>query len=173
MNVSATNPISIADATPAWYLVHCKPRQDERAEENLLRQGYICYRPQHGRERVVKGRRLTIAESLFPGYLFIQLAADANWSPLRSTRGVNRIVSFGGVPLRLDDSLITHLQQRTAMTIKPELAAGDSVRITQGGFAELDAIFVSMDGEQRVILLLNMLNHEQKISMPLVSIIKN
>ncbi|WP_200868908.1 transcription/translation regulatory transformer protein RfaH [Pseudomonas brassicacearum] len=173
MNVSVTDPINIVDTAPAWYLVHCKPRQDERAEENLLRQGYTCYRPQHSYERVMRSRRLIITESLFPGYLFIQLAADANWAPLRSTRGVYRIVSFGGIPLRLDNSLIMHLQQRTAKAITPAFSAGDSVRITQGGFAELDAVFVSMDGEQRVVLLLNMLNRQQRISMPLVSIIKN
>lgn len=173
MNVTATATHCIADTAPAWYLVHCKPRQDERAEENLLRQGYACYRPQHSCERIVRGRRQIIAESLFPGYLFIQLAADANWAPLRSTRGVIRIVGFGGMPLRLDDSLVEHLQQRTAAPVKQALEAGDSVRITEGGFAELDAIFVAMDGEQRVILLLNMLNRQQQVSMPLMSVVKN
>ena len=173
MNVSAATTPCIAGTAPAWYLVHCKSRQDERAEENLLRQGYACYRPQHSCERIVRGRRQIIVESLFPGYLFIKLAADANWAPLRSTRGVIRIVGFGGIPLRLDDSLVEHLQQRTAAPVKPALEAGDSVRITEGGFAELDAIFVAMDGEQRVILLLNMLNRQHQISMPLVSIVKN
>lgn len=173
MNVSATNTIRIAGTAPSWYLVHCKPRQDARAEENLLRQGYICYRPQHNCERIVRGRRQINAESLFPGYLFIQLADDANWAPLRSTRGVNRVVGFGGMPLCLDNSLITHLQQRTTALIKPALKAGDSVHITEGGFAELDAIFVAMEGERRVILLLDLLNRQQQISMPLVSIVKN
>lgn len=158
---------------PAWYLVHCKPRQDERAEEHLVRQGYVCYRPKHSCERVVRGRRQAVVESLFPGYLFIQLAADANWAPLRSTRGVSRVVAFGGMPLRLDNSLIVQLQQRTAAPVKPALDAGDSVRITEGGFAELEAIFVAMDGEQRVLLLLNMLNRQQQISMPLANIVKN
>jgi transcriptional antiterminator RfaH len=173
MNLSATNTRCIADTAPAWYLVHCKPRQDERAEQNLLRQGYTCYRPQHSCERIVRGSRQIIAESLFPGYLFIQLAADANWAPLRSTRGVSRIVGFGGMPLPVDNSLIAHLQQRTASVVKPALESGDSVRITAGGFAELNAIFVAMDGEQRVILLLNMLNRQQQISMPLMSVVKN
>ncbi|MFZ3155515.1 transcription/translation regulatory transformer protein RfaH [Pseudomonas sp.] len=173
MNQSATNILCSVDTAPAWYLVHCKPRQDARAEEHLLRQGYTCYRPQHSCERIVRGRRQTVSESLFPSYLFIQLASDANWAPLRSTRGVSRIVAFGGMPLRLDNSLIAHLQQRTATIVKPALEAGDSVRITQGGFAELDAIFVAMDGEQRVLLLLNMLNRQQQISMPLTSVIKN
>ncbi|WPC06768.1 hypothetical protein SBP02_08490 [Pseudomonas benzenivorans] len=39
MNVSATNTISIAGTAQAKYLVDCKRRQDERAEESLLRQG--------------------------------------------------------------------------------------------------------------------------------------
>ncbi|MDA7088512.1 transcription/translation regulatory transformer protein RfaH [Pseudomonas sp. SA3-5] len=173
MNLSATNTRCIADTAPAWYLVHCKPRQDERAELNLLRQGYTCYRPQHSCERIVRGSRQIIAESLFPGYLFIQLASDANWAPLRSTRGVSRLVGFGGMPLRLDDRLIERLKQRTTASFKPALEAGDSVRITEGGFAELDAVFVTMDGEQRVILLLNMLNRQQQISMPLMSVVKN
>jgi transcriptional antiterminator RfaH len=173
MNLSATNTHCIADTAPAWYLVYCKPRQDERAEQNLLRQGYTCYRPQHSCERIVRGSRQIIAESLFPGYLFIQLAADANWAPLRSTRGVNRVIGFGGMPLPVDNSLIAHLQQRTDAPVKPAFEAGDSVRITEGGFAELNAIFVAMDGEQRVILLLNMLNRQQQISMPLMSVVKN
>jgi len=173
MNVLAANTTTMEGPAPTWYLVHCKPRQDERAEEHLLRQGYACYRPQHTCERVVRGRRVFVVESLFPGYLFIQLAADANWAPLRSTRGVSRIVAFGGMPLRLDNSLIVHLQQRAAVPVKPALEAGDSVRIAEGGFAELEAIFIAMDGEQRVLLLLNMLSRQQQISVPLVSIIKN
>jgi transcriptional antiterminator RfaH len=113
-----------------------------------------------------------VVESLFPGYMFIQMGLDANWAPLRSTRGVSRIVSFGETPLRLDDALIAHLQERAATVPRSELAPGDDVRITRVGFAELDAIFVSMDGEHRVILLLNMLSRQQKISVPIASIIR-
>ena len=173
MNVSTANTLDMANQAPHWYLVQCKPRQDERAEENLLRQGYACYRPQYSCERILRGRRQTIVESLFPSYLFIQLSADDNWAPLRSTRGVNRLIGFGGMPLPVDGSLIAHLQQRTATAVLPALEAGDSVRITAGSFAELDAIFMAMDGEQRVILLLNLLNRQQRISVPLASIAKN
>lgn len=172
MNKSTASTV-VAEQTPPWYLVHCKPRQDERAEENLLRQGYGCYRPQHSRERIVRGRRQTVFESLFPGYLFIQLTADANWAPLRSTRGVNRIVGFGSMPLPLDNGLIAHLQQREATAVEPAFEAGDSVRITAGSFAELNAIFMAMEGEQRVILLLEMLSRQQQISVPLLNIVKN
>ncbi|MDP3979373.1 MAG: transcriptional regulator [Pseudomonas sp.] len=89
-----------------------------------------------------------------------------------SLKQADSLLKFQG-PLQLDNSLIAHLQQRTPTAVKPALESGDSVRITAGGFAELNAIFVAMDGEQRVILLLNMPNHQQQISLPLVSIVKN
>nr|WP_298164594.1 transcription/translation regulatory transformer protein RfaH [uncultured Pseudomonas sp.] len=173
MNGYTASTFDSVEQASAWYLVHCKPRQDQRAEENLLRQGYGCFRPQHSCERIVRGRRQTVVESLFPGYLFIQLAINASWAPLRSTRGVNRVVGFGNMPLPLDNGLIAHLQQRTVTSVKPAFEVGDRVRITAGGFAELDAIFMAMEGEQRVILLLDMLNRQQQISVPLVSIVKN
>ncbi len=72
MNSSPTNPISIEDMPQAWCLVLCKFLQEARGEESLLRQGYSCYRPQHNCERMERGRRQIIAESLFPSYLFIK-----------------------------------------------------------------------------------------------------
>ena len=154
----------------AWYLVHCKPRQDERAEEHLMRQGYACYRPRLQRERLVRGRRQSVVESLFPGYLFIQLNPDSNWSPLRSTRGVNRLVRFGEYPLQVPSSLIDSLQERTPSEPQPLLQPGDRVRIVDGSFAELEAIFLSMDGEERVVLLMKLLNREHRLSLPLTSV---
>lgn len=156
-----------------WYLIQCKPRQDERAEENLLRQGYTCYRPRHTRERLLRGQRLKVEESLFPGYLFIQLSRLDNWAPLRSTRGVNRVVGFGDQPLAVAPDLVERLQQRCASApVDQSLEAGEKVRINKGPFAELDAIFLSMDGNERVILLMNLLHREQKVRVPLSSICK-
>jgi transcriptional antiterminator RfaH len=111
-------------------------------------------------------------ESLFPGYLFIHLRPEDSWAPLRSTRGVSRVVSFGGYPLEIPQRLIDSLQQRTPTEPQPLLQAGDRVRIVEGSFAELDAIFLNMDGEERVVLLMNLLNREQKLTLPLASVRK-
>lgn len=156
-----------------WYLIQCKPRQDERAEENLLRQGYTCYRPLHTRERLLRGQPQKVEESLFPGYLFIQLSRLDNWGPLRSTRGVSRVVGFGNLPLAVAPDLIERLQQRCAAAPRgTPLEVGEKVRIDKGPFAELEAIFLSMDGSERVVLLMNILHREQKVRVPLSSICK-
>jgi transcriptional antiterminator RfaH len=52
LNLFAAAP----DQTAGWYLVQCKSRQDERAQEHLVRQGYRCYRPQHSYQRIERGR---------------------------------------------------------------------------------------------------------------------
>src|SRR5690606_3337341 len=122
------------------------------------------------RERLVRGRRQHVVESPFPGDLFIQLHADANWPPLRSTRGVNRLGSFGRYPLQVPSTRIDSLQARAPAAPQPLLQPGDRVRIVDGSFAELEAIFLSMDGEERVVLLMKLLNREQKLTLPLASV---
>ncbi len=172
MNIRTAGDACSMRKGKAWYLVQCKPRQDERAEENLKRQGYEYFRPQCQRERLVRGSLQVQSESLFPGYLFIRLAADANWAPLRSTRGVSRLVGFGGMPLSVADELVAELQRRVEPLPEPALKPGDRVRIVTGSFAELDAIFLALDGEERVTLLMRLLHREHRLSLPLESIRK-
>lgn len=158
----------------AWYLVQCKASQDERAEINLLNQGYTCFRPTHRRERVLRGRRRVVCESLFPSYLFIQIGSDDSWAPLRSTRGVSRVVSFGGKPLPVRDELIAQFHEHDSVApVDVQFTCGERVRINEGPFVELEAIFLAMDGEERVVLLMNFLQREQRISMPLTGVSKH
>lgn len=154
-------------SSKAWYLVQCKPRQDERAEEHLTRQGYSCYRPRLLREVLTSGRKKLTDTSLFPGYLFIHLGQHDDWGPLRSTRGVARIVRFGSHPTPIPEQLIDELRKHEAAYTPGKLfSAGDRVRITAGAFADIEAMFLTMDGEERVVLLLNLLQREQRLSVP-------
>lgn len=155
--------------TSAWYLVQCKPRQDGRAEEHLIRQGYMCCRPMCDREKIVRGRRQVLSESLFPGYLFIQITDDAGWSPLRSTRGVSHVVKFGGKPLAVNDRLVSQFQSRDGV-LSIAFQAGDKVRILDGGFADVEAIFKAATGDERVVLLIKLLNRAQELTLPLKSV---
>ena len=160
---------------PRWYLIQCKPRQDFRAEENLTRQAFKCYRPTHNIERIQRGRRTTSVESLFPGYLFIQLdQLNDNWHPIRSTRGVNQLVTFGKQPIAVADELIDQLKQR--LSEKPQESVsfepGDRVRINSGNYKELEVIFLSRDGAERIVILLQLLHREHTLSIPISAIEK-
>lgn len=159
-------------AERSWYLLQSKPRQTDRALEHLERQGYSCYLPTHSVERIVRGKRQLSLEPLFANYLFIQLCENYdNWMPLRSTRGVSKLVRFGEYPLKVSEQIINSIRQREK-PIAQCFSKGDKVRITEGSFAELEAIFLAHDGEERAILLLNLLHRENLMHFPLSSLRK-
>lgn len=152
----------------AWYLLQCKPRQDARALVNLQNQNYRLFCPQIARIRTIGSTQAAQPEPLFPGYLFINIAAEDNWAPLRSTRGVSRLVSFDNKPAQVPDTIIAGLQERCRQPETPKLPArGDSVRITQGPLDMLEGIFLTMDAQQRVVILIQLLSRQQQVQLPL------
>ena len=155
-----------------WYLIHCKPNQDERALENLQRQRFECYRPTRPVQRNLQGRCYLAEESLFPRYLFIRLdRVNDNWAPIRSTRGVLQVVRFADSPLPVPDAIIDGIRTRLSDPgQEPYLKPGEGVRITEGAFAHLEAIFLSDDGDDRVAVLLNILHQTQQLVFPLSSV---
>lgn len=158
-----------------WYVIQTKPRQEERALEHLERQGYICYLPTVTVERPCPRSRFEVKEPLFPRYLFIQLdEIDSNWYPISSTRGVSQMVRCNHQPVPVADRIIDEIRQRTERPDfrLPYLQAGERVRITEGAFTDVEAIFLANDSEERVVLLMNILHQEQQVELPLRSIRK-
>lgn len=155
-----------------WYLVQCKPKQDMRALENLQRQGYECLLPLHKLERLQKGQWKTHEEPLFPGYLFIELDTLLdNWMPIRSTRGVSQIVRFGTHPLSVPPNIIERLRNNTP-AVDPAFIPGDKVIVEWGGVHGLEAIFITKDGNERVLILLNILQREVKVTVPVNGLVR-
>ncbi|WP_428480681.1 transcription termination/antitermination NusG family protein [Pseudomonas chlororaphis] len=161
LNIHDATSDSSAPQERTWYLIQCKPRQDGRAEEHLIRQGYQCSRPTCRSERSVRGQRQWLTESLFPGYLFINLPDNANWVPLRSTRGVSKVVGFGGRPLPVSDSLIVELQYRSAKAFTLTSNVDDKLSNCSGAFSELDVIFLTDDVNKRTLLFIDFVTRQQ------------
>lgn len=162
---------AISSELPHWYLLQCKPRQDERAHLNLLQQNYVVFHPQLVSQRILRGRRQRVLESLFPGYLFIQLSRDDNWAPLRSTRGVSRIVEFNHGPATVAEHVIEHLRARCSESsmsaLDESLKPGEPLQIISGPLSPLEGVFQALHGTDRVMILLQFLNREQSVCLPL------
>ena len=144
----------------AWYLVYSKPRQEERAWWNLDHQGYRCFLPMARFRRRRQRRYQTVVEPMFPRYLFIRLAAGVeDWSPIRSTTGVNGLVRFGTWPARVPDGLVETIRQGIEVghcDLAPEpLQPGERVRVLDGPFQSYEGIFRASRSEERVMILLD------------------
>lgn len=152
---------------PQWYLLQCKAQQQARAEWHLAEQNLECYSPVYPKKRVLKGKVEIRNEVLFPGYSFIKLRSDSNWAAVRSTRGVSRIVSFNGAPHPVPEELIEALKHRTAQVAEPAplFKQGEKVKITEGCFKHVDAIVKGVSADERIIVLLTVLQTVQAIKV--------
>lgn len=146
-----------------WYAVLCKPRGEEVAVTNLENQGYAVYLPRLlGRHRRM-GKWVERIEPLFPRYLFLRPQDETqSLAPVRSTLGVTSLVRFGGQPAVVSNELIEALRARqdpaagvhvSRTVFKP----GATVKFVEGPFSGLEGIFSKETGEERVMVLLDML----------------
>jgi transcriptional antiterminator RfaH len=153
-----------------WYLIHTKIRQEQLAMENLVLQNFECFLPQIQAEKLRQGHLQVVQEALFPRYLFIKLDTDLesqSWAPIRSTIGVCRLVTFGLIPAKINDDLVSAIRSQTE-TSEVQLRhfqTGQAVVVTEGPFAGLEAIYQIADGESRVLVLLNLMSKPVKMSI--------
>ncbi len=162
--------------TARWYLVYCKPRQEVVARRNLERQGYTTYVPLLRQTRRRKGRSTSVVAPMFPRYLFILLNHETdNWGPIRSTIGVVSVVRFGQTPAAVPNQLIEVLRAQAdgdgvQIWSPEEYQRGMKVRITDGGFAGYEGIFMARSGRDRVTVLLQVLGRHTRASVDLGAI---
>lgn len=161
-----------------WYLIHTKPRQEKCALQNLEQQGYACYLPLFSTEKLRQGQLSVAEEPLFPRYLFIRLDISnsaKSWSPIRSTKGVSRLVSFGLEPAKVDNGLVELLKSREALMQNQPLqlfTPGERVRLAEGAFAGIEGIYQMTNGESRVMVLIELLSKPVRLHVSPASLHK-
>ena len=160
----------------AWYAVHTKPRQEERARLNLAQQGYPCFLPLLTNEKLSRGKLVLKEEPLFPRYLFIELdtaRTGRGWSAIRSTLGVSGLVTFGSTPAKMSAHVIEALrayQQAGAQQPQRLFHQGDRLAIVDGPFAGLEAVYQLPSGEDRALVLIEWLGKQLPLQLPPASL---
>ena len=147
-----------------WVLIYTKARQEIKANENLQRQGFKTFLP-----LIAPTNRNSEFQPLvpvFPRYLFLQINFELdNWTSIKSSYGVSHIVMFAEKFTYIPNNIIELIQDKLndAGIYKEDVSIvdyqkGDPVSIKEGGFAGVDAMFLSKKSKDRVRLLLKLLN---------------
>jgi transcriptional antiterminator RfaH len=157
-----------------WMLIHTKPASESVAQANLQRQGYAVYYPRVLRPARIRGRWLERVGPLFPSYLFCNLdVGNQTLGPIRSTHGVANIVRFGSEYTFVPDVIVNNLLEREnpetglhGLQTCDAFEAGKKVRIVAGVFDGLDGVFQRACGDERVVVLLELLGHVASVRLP-------
>ncbi len=154
--------LSVSGAEVAWYLLRTKAGQERRVEAQVRRIADEVLLPLT-KSRVRRLDRLVESVTpLFPCYLFAWFDFQREWRNLRSVRGLQGMVRFGGEPAVVPECMIGELKQRCAQgpveLVHRAFLPGESVKVVDGPLWDLEGIFERrLSGSERVAILLSLM----------------
>ncbi len=143
-----------------WCLVYTKPRQERVAYKNLSNQFSEVYLPLLAVKKRANGVLRLVDTPMFSRYVFLYMRPDIDsFAPIRSTKGVSHLVTFGKKVARVPEEFISFLKQHESTRVEASsglFKPGERVAIEAGPFEGYEAIFKCDRSENRAIILLDL-----------------
>jgi transcriptional antiterminator RfaH len=160
------------DTELRWHVVRVCPKQEERANANLLAWGLETFNPKARERRLhpFTDAPYYVTKPLFPGYIFARFNTETMLGKVCYTRGVQTVISFGGRPTPVDDDIIELLRlnvdENGLIRIGEGFRQGDKVRIRGGAFDSLVGIFErEIKSTERVVILFETLRYQGHVEV--------
>lgn len=170
-----------------WYVVHTYSGHEnsvaatlkQRIEsEHLENQIIDILVPTQNKIEIRGGKRETVKEKIFPGYILVKMILDDNtWLAVRTTQGVTSFVGMGNKPTPISEaevqSIVKFMDQGTAPTYKQVFSEGDTVKIVDGPFTEFIGKIDSIDKERgKVKVLVSIFGRETPVELDFLQVAK-
>lgn len=169
-----------------WYVCHTTSGHEARVAENLRQRVetmgltskiFELLVPTQDRVVIRGGKKATVKEKIFPGYLLAKLILDdAAWLAVRTTPGITGFVGSGKAPTPLSDKEVQNIQKfvsTPAKRFKTRFSTGEAVKITDGPFSDFLGTIHEIDEEKgKVKVLVSIFGRETPVELDLLQITK-
>ena len=121
------------------------------------------------------GQKRSTRKRVFPGYILVQLTLDEeSWYVVRNTPGVTGFVGTGTRPVSLSeeevDTILDRMEEEQPR-IKVSFRIGETVRITEGPFADFMAVVDNLYPERgKVRVLVSFFGRETPVEMDFLQV---
>lgn len=154
-----------------WYAIRIKINRERDVEKRLHDLRLEVFQPWMRARRRIGSKFHWVQVPLFPGYLFCRLDMVLSGKAARYSPGVKDFLTFGSRLAEVGEDIVASLRERCPhgiAEIDPVRAKpGDTVRINEGPFSGLEAIFEQkLKGSERVAVLLDILGRQTRIVLP-------
>src|SRR4030066_1652969 len=174
------------DTRARWYVVHTASGHEVRVAETLRQRvesmgltGKVFELLVPTQDRVVirGGKKSTVKEKIFPGYLLVKMAMDdAPWLTVRTTPGITGFVGAGNKPTPLSESEVENILKfisTPAKRFKTSFTLGEAVKISDGPFTDFLGTINELDEEKgKVKVLVSIFGRETPVELDLLQIQK-
>ena len=148
-----------------WLVATYKINEIKRAERNLLYQDFDYYLP---RIKVKKLNSNLGEEVLFPGYVFVNIRLE-DYSLIKYTKGIKKVVNFGKNIPRLTDNEINNIKSieklSNSLPITTKINIGQEAVVADGPFKGTLVKICSLPSKERIEVLLAILGSSRRVSI--------
>lgn len=169
-----------------WYVVHTQSGHEARVSETLrqrvetMNQGDKVFEllvPTQDKIVIRGGKKATVKEKIFPGYLLVKMIVDdASWLAVRTTPGITGFVGSGNNPTALSDKEVENIQKFVASPApryKTKLSLGEAIKVMDGPFTGFLGTVNSLDDEKgKVKVLISIFGRETPVELDLLQVQK-
>ena len=162
-----------------WYVVHTYSGHENKVATTLKQRvevgGFVnrifkLFIPQQQKIVVSEGKKRSVEERLFPGYVIVQmLLDDDSWYIVRSTPGVTGFVGMGSTPTPLPESEVKSLMRFAKMEapkFEAKFRVDDSVKIIDGPFKDfLGKVDEVNEDQGKVKVLVSVFGRETPVEL--------
>ena len=162
-----------------WYVVHTYSGHESKValtlKERVEAAGHVdkvfkIFVPHQQKIVVSEGKKRSVDEKLFPGYLMILMVmSDDSWYVVRSTPGVTGFVGMGSTPTPLPESEVRTLMKFAKMEapkFEAKFRVGDSVKVNDGPFKDFLGKVDEVNDEQgKVRVLVSVFGRETPLEL--------
>lgn len=174
------------DKKAQWYVVHTTSGHEIRVAETLRQRietmgledrVFELLVPTQDRVVIRGGKKATIKEKIFPGYLLVKMIMDdPTWLAVRTTPGITGFVGTGKNPTPLSETEVSNIQKfvsAPAKRFKTRFSTGEAVKITDGPFSDFLGTINEIDEEKgKVKVLVSIFGRETPVELDLLQIAK-
>lgn len=165
------------DTTPAWYVVHTRPKCEHIAAALMAGlENVEAWCPRIRFQKNTRRGKVWFVEALFPSYFFAKFAPTESLRAVKYSQSVIKVVDFGGnltpVPDRAIEELKAEMKNIDICEVEVGVKVGDTVELTEGPMRGLKGIVNALlSGADRVRILLEFLGRENAVEVPMSKIL--
>jgi transcription antitermination factor NusG len=151
-----------------WYAVYTNARHENAVADHLMSKEIEVFLPTITVVRSWKDRKTKLQTPAFPSYVFTKICLSERGRVI-SVPGVVRILSFNGVPARLDEAEIENIRlchrRGALMEARPLFGVGERVRVRSGPLEGLEGFVSRCKDERRLIVPLSHINQSLAVQL--------
>ena len=132
-----------------WYIVHTYSGHENKVTKSIKQRVqslgfenriFDIIVPTRNTIKVSQGKKETVKEKIFPGYVLVKMIlTDESWLLIRTTQGVTAFIGAGNKPTPISEKEVEAIQKfmnEEEPLYKATFTIGEAVKIVDGPFAD-------------------------------------